>query len=119
FTCSIATSFSTTGATGLGFAVNCPAGASLFANVWCSDSRGAQASTFFTQINTVQSSFGRSINGYTAPARVWGEVVLGTASSHTGTVQVRMLAVGSASTTAATATVQVGAAIRAYKVGNS
>lgn len=99
----------TTNAAGIGVGINAPAGATLdaFLSGWVVST--LPRNVLFTQINTSQTGH-LTIPSQTAQLRVAGVVQAGTATSHTGIVQVRL------SNNSHTATVFQGSWIRAAKV---
>lgn len=111
-------SATTTSSTALTVAVNCPAGATLFADVVGAVNSTVVKSVFFTAVNAAQGGAGfATVNAYTAPIRISGKLVLGTATSQTGSIQIRAaMASGTASSIVQTCTIQNGAWIKAVRL---
>jgi len=112
----IPANIASTSATGLSLAINAPAGATLYAQISSAASGAANKEAYFTQINTSQTGI-LTTSGFTAGVLLRGRVVAGTATSHTGTVQVRGAIVGTVSTLAGSATINLGSWLRAAKIG--
>jgi hypothetical protein len=106
---------SATSSTAVGIGLSVPPGATLQADVVGATNATAIRNAWFTAPGVAQGSF-ITTTGYTGPLRVKGVLTLGTASTHTGSVGVVMNAVGTASTLAATATVQAGSALIATPI---
>jgi collagen type VII alpha len=107
-----------TSSSAVGVGISVPPGAtinySVYGNTAATTYKNAYVTATATTAAAVQGFVGTS--GVTGVLSIYGVVVAGTATSATGSVQVMMNAVGSASTIANTATIQMGSWINAFKV---
>lgn len=95
--------------------VTVPPGATLQCALIGQTAAGTSKTTFVSTNSIVNWHFTTAL---TAPILIKGMVFAGTATSHTGTVQINAAsASGSASTISNTATIQAGSYLRAVKVG--
>lgn len=100
---------------GFGVAVNVPVGATLQCAIIGQTGAATSKTTFITSVNTIANGFATT-TAITTPVILKGIVIAGTATSHTGVVQVRANSAGTASTVAATATVQSGSYMKAVRL---